>query len=172
MRRAVRRAAAVSYAFTRMMTHSASGGSVTSRQTSATGSTFDRRPAKRDPRAPGPMTAIGKRRRRSLRAIEALQHLVLHPEALAFARKRAGSHFGGVARDRVLDRRARLGVALHEGGRETGEHPDQVVEYQHLSIAVGARADADRRDRDALGDELRERRRHQLQHYAPAASAV
>jgi len=33
-------------------------------------------------------------------------------------------------------------------------------------------ADADGRDGDALSDQARERRRHQLQHHAPAAGAL
>src|SRR5207302_801694 len=38
--------------------------------------------------------------------------------------------------------------------------------------ALRARADADGRDADALGDQARERRRHQFQHHAPAAGAL
>src|SRR5688572_3565265 len=111
---------------------------------SAVGITLESRAKKRLPSAPGPMTATGKRCAPSLGAIQALEHLVLHAEALAFARKRAGAHFGGVARDRVLDRCAGLGIALDEGRREAGEHADHVMEHQHLAVAIGAGADADR----------------------------
>src|SRR6185436_15969498 len=45
----------------------------------------------------------------------------------------------------------------------------QVVEHQHLPVAMRTRADADRGDADALGDELGERGRNELEHHAPAA---
>src|SRR3970040_2834739 len=120
-----------------MMTQSACGSLVAPRPTTAVGTVFERRRAKREPRAPGPTTATGKR---SLGAIEALEHLVLHAESLALARKAAVAHFGRVAGDCVADRRSGLGIALHERRREAGEHADHVMEHQHLPVAVGARA--------------------------------
>src|SRR5262245_57934981 len=128
------------------MTQSACGSSPGLRPMSAVGTTFESRRAKSVPSAPGPMTATGKRAASSLRAIEALEHLVLHPEALALTRKAARADLRRIARDRVLDRSSGLGVALDERGREPGEHPDHVVEHQHLAVAVGTGPDADRRN--------------------------
>src|SRR6185503_9802570 len=142
------------------MTQSACGTCTTSLPTRAVGMTLESRAAKKEPSAPGPITAIAERsarpgeRRcgRSLGAIEALEHLVLHPEALALAWETAFAYLGGIAGDRLLDGRAGLGVALHERRRKAGEHSDHVVEHQHLPVAVRAGTDADRRDTDALGD--------------------
>src|SRR6267378_2911783 len=102
----------------------------------------------------------------------ALQHLVLHAEALPFGRKAAVAHVGGIAGDGVFDRRAGFRVALDEARRKAGKQADQVMEYENLTVAMRACADADGRDGNALGDQARERRRHQLQHHPPAAGAL
>src|SRR5258705_13979650 len=104
-----------------------------------------------------------------LAAVEALYDVVLHAEALSAGRERARAHLGCIAGHGVADRVAHLRVALDERRSEPGKEPHHVVEYQDLPVAIRAGADADRRDRDALGNELRERRRHELEHHAPAA---
>src|SRR5882672_5459715 len=136
------------------------------RAITAVGTTLERRLAYSRPNAPGPMTAT------ALTAMQALQHLVLHAEALPFGRKAAVAHVGSIAGDGVFDRRAGFRVALDEARRKAGEQADQVMEYENLTVAMRACADADGRDGDALGDQTRERRRHQLQHHAPAAGAL
>src|SRR5439155_613657 len=103
---------------------------------------------------------------------DALQHLVFHAEALPFGWKAAVAHVGGIAGDGVPDRRAGFRVALDEARRKAGEQADQVMEHEDLAVAMRACADADGRDGDALGDQPRERRRHQLEHHAPAAGAL
>src|SRR3954464_7179721 len=71
--------------------------------------------------------------------------------------------------DRVADRRAGFRIALHEGRREAAEHPDEIMKDEHLAVAVRAGADTNGRNRDAPGDHSCERRRHELEHDAPAA---
>src|SRR6188472_1098585 len=85
-----------------------------------------------------------------LAAVDPAQHVFLHAEALPFGREGAGAHVGRIARDGRLDRRARLGVALDERRRESREQADDVVEHQHLPIAIGSRADSDRGNGEAF----------------------
>src|SRR5690242_21433487 len=103
-----------------------------------------------------------------LAAVEALQHLFLHAEALLLAGEGAAPHLLGIAGARLADGISGLGVALHESRREPAEEADHVVEDEHLAVAMASRADADGRDGDALRGDARELRRHQLEHDAPA----
>src|SRR6185437_16200689 len=97
------------------------------------------------------------------------EHFSVDREALLLGRKSAAAHFLRVAFQRITDRVTRLGVAFYEGRRKAAEQADDVVEHQHLAVAVRAGADADGGDTDAARDELRELRRHELEHHAPAA---
>src|SRR5262245_23934037 len=73
-------------------------------------------------------------------------------EAVLGAGKAAGAHIGGTGADGLGDAVADLGIAAHELRREVAEHADDVVDHQDLAIANRRGADADRRDRHALGD--------------------
>src|SRR5262249_61777914 len=74
-----------------------------------------------------------------------------------------------VTLQRIADRFTGLRVALDESRREAAEEADDVMEHQHLAVAVRARADADGRYADAVRHQLGELRRHELEHHAPAA---
>jgi hypothetical protein len=55
-----------------------------------------------------------------------------------------------------------VGVALDEPRRRAGAQAHHVLPNEHLGVAVGAGADADRGDADRLGDLGRNPRRHHL----------
>jgi hypothetical protein len=78
-------------------------------------------------------------------------------------RKRAGTNVAYVG----LERGARRGFHVTETLDEPGHAiavAEQVVPHQHLTARAGARADADRRHVDALGDERRDLCRDRLEH--------
>src|SRR5689334_9793738 len=87
-----------------------------------------------------------------------------HPISVLGARKRTRAHVLGIARDGGLDAGSEIAVALDEFGHSRRE-PEHVLEHQDLAIAGGARADADGRDRDLLGDTAPERLGHGLNHH-------
>src|SRR2546423_7921224 len=76
-----------------------------------------------------------------LAAIEPFHHVFLHAEALTAGGELPGAHFGGIGRNGVADRLARLGIALDEGRPEAGEEAHHVVEHQDLAVAVRAGAE-------------------------------
>src|SRR5207248_7857549 len=107
-----------------------------------------------------------------LRAVKPFECLGVDRETLLARREGATPYVLGVALEAVADRAARFRVALDEGRREAAEKSDGVVEDEHLAVAMRAGADADGRDAEALGDEPRELRRHELEHDAPAAGPL
>src|ERR1051325_2260042 len=107
-----------------------------------------------------------------LGAVEPFERLGVDREALLACRESATPYFLGVALEAVADRAARFGVALDERRREAAEEADGGVEDEHLAVAMRAGADADGRDADALRDEPRELRGHELEHDAPAPGAL
>ena len=65
-------------------------------------------------------------------------------------REAALAHVGGVRVERGADRLADLRVALDEARRAALVEAEEVVPHEHLAVAVGAGADADRRDRELV----------------------
>ncbi len=66
-------------------------------------------------------------------------------------------------RDRVLDGRSERRVTTDEPRLERLVHPERIVRDEHLAIALGARADADRRHRDGCRDLARDVGRNRLE---------
>ena len=71
-------------------------------------------------------------------------------------RKAPGADLLGVFARRGADLVAELAVALDEFRRELGEQAEHVVDHQDLPVAGRRAADADRRDRDRLGQFARD----------------
>src|SRR6476646_10124253 len=96
--------------------------------------------------------------------------LFLGPERIDMLRpgEGPGTNIGRVGRDRRLDRRAELGVALDEF-RHARRQPEHILEYEDLAVASDASADADGRDLDRGGDASRERLGHRLDHHGKGA---
>src|SRR5271165_4197681 len=67
--------------------------------------------------------------------------------------------------------RPEIGVSPDELGRRGKAQPQQVVEDQHLSIALWPRADADGRNFDLMRNQLRHFARNAFQHHAACAAA-
>jgi hypothetical protein len=85
-------------------------------------------------------------------------------EGVRLGRELAGPDLGLELRHGGRDVAAELGVALHELGLEVGVHAEEVVDDQHLAVALHARADADGGDGQLRGDDARQLHRHALQH--------
>ena len=75
-------------------------------------------------------------------------------------------------RDAVDRDLGQLGEALGELRLEVGEHAEQVVAEQDLPVGADAGADADGRDRQLLGDQLGDLRRHRLELEHEAAGVL
>ena len=63
-------------------------------------------------------------------------------------------------------------VLLDEARQRPLAEAQQVVEHEHLAVAAGARADADRRDLELAADALRDRRGHGLEHEQERAGGL
>ena len=85
---------------------------------------------------------------------------------------KAPLHVVRVRLQRVARDRGEVGVALDEARSPPLVEAEQVVPDEHLAVALGAGADADR-DVQRAGDARGHRRRHALEHEreAPASSA-
>src|SRR3989442_10233546 len=75
----------------------------------------------------------------------------------------AVAHFRRESLHGLLDLLGEVRVALDELRRKAVVQPEQVVEHQHLAVAVLPRPDADGGNRERLRDLGRERRGNQLQ---------
>ena len=85
-------------------------------------------------------------------------------EAILFAWEDTGANFVTIAARGGHTFFEKLGVSLHELRLQVGRQAEQVVADQHLSVAVGARADANGRDVDLFGDPLGEVGRDAFEH--------
>src|SRR3990172_6751796 len=63
-------------------------------------------------------------------------------------------------------------ILLYELRREPVEQPQEVVEHQHLAVAVRACADPDGRDMEQTADLLCERGRHGFEHDSEGACVL
>ena len=114
-------------------------------------------------------------RRRSSSSSSALERgalLVRHRVRVLLLRERAAAHLVGVAAERLDDRVADVGVALHEPRRVSLVVAEHVVPDEHLAVRVAAGADADRRHGERLRHRARDRRRHRLEHDREAAGVL
>ena len=82
------------------------------------------------------------------------------------------AHLFHVRADGCLDRLRQVRVLLDEARRVALVEAEQVVPDEHLSVAVHACADADRRHGQRLGDPRRNRGRHGLEHDREAAGSL
>src|SRR5215203_2970557 len=80
------------------------------------------------------------------------------------ARELPRLYFFHVELDRTLDRARGTHVVLDELSLASGKYVEHIVQYQHLAMAVHARADADRRSAHRLGNALRERSGNRFEH--------
>src|ERR1700733_12588733 len=76
----------------------------------------------------------------------------------------AALHLGGEMLDGAADVLGQLGVVFHEFGVESLVQAEHVVEDEDLPVAVRARTDPDRRNRDAGRDTLGGGGSHELEH--------
>src|ERR1700674_1250775 len=68
-----------------------------------------------------------------------------------------------------FDRLTEFGVLADEFRDVVGVEPEDILDDEHLRVAVGAGADADRGDRQGLRDALPEWARNALQHHRKRA---
>src|SRR5688572_7214910 len=78
-------------------------------------------------------------------------------------RVRAGPHLVAVPLNCLAHGSGKVSVFLEELRLEAVIQAEEVGQYQYLPIAMGSRADSNRRNADRLGDALREIRRDQLE---------
>ena len=84
------------------------------------------------------------------------------PPVAAACRTRSNAEAGNtlphvvrVLTNRLAHHRIRIGITLHEARRVRIERADHVLGHEHLPVARGRCADADRRDRQRFGDMAR-----------------
>ena len=109
---------------------------------------WDSRP---EPREPG-QGRVERGRRRVRRARGRRRVRRAGGVRLLEARVAAGPHVVPEGSDRAADRVADLGVAPHEPRRLPEREPDQIVQHEHLAVALGAGADPDRGNRERARD--------------------
>ena len=87
-------------------------------------------------------------------------------------RERAGGDLGRVGAGGILEVTTQVGVLLDEPRRAAPAQAGHVLPHEHLRVAVRARADADGRDAQRLGDLRRDRRRDHLHDDREAARGL
>jgi hypothetical protein len=80
------------------------------------------------------------------RLLEQRELLVGHRVRVLLLGERPVADLAGVPLDRRANRRCKIGVLLDEARRMAFVEAEQVVPHEHLTVAVRAGADPDRRD--------------------------